>query len=229
MCWWGIWNILETTIYPGDFTMNMHVCLAVGYGLTLFLFIIEEPLAKMAIKMESKGFYYKLLWEDVVYVFVFAINVILWRGAWNTVSTYVFPDFEVGGWICLSIGSILMLSLQVFSYACAHGVAVDGSETGRDAIFPTRYLRVYMENWTKKKVIKSAKSPYCTILSSLSFQVLFMKKKVNSYNGFVCLFLIYLAQCQQIEYDILYDISKQSFVIKFNWLSKISFFTGHLR
>ena len=147
-----MWNFLGSFIFPDDATVSDFFCLGLGYALVLLLFLFEELLASMTLKMALHGFYYKLIWEDFIYTVIFFCTAILWRGGWNLTATYIIPDYKVGGWFCFSIGSVLLISMQLFSYVCCHGVAIDGNDPGRDAVFPTKYLRVYITSCLSKKV-----------------------------------------------------------------------------
>ena len=143
LTWRGLWNFLGSFIFPDDPQFSDLFCLGLGYGLILTVFLLEEPLAFVTLWMNEKGFYFKLIWEDIVYTTIFFCSAILWRGGWNLTAAYVFPDPQMGGWFCFSVGTFLMTTAQIFSLVGAHGVTVDGGEVGRDGIFPTKYLRIY--------------------------------------------------------------------------------------
>ena len=152
LSWQGMWNVLGSFIYPDDATFSDFFCLALGYALLFVLFLTEELLAAATVWISKHGFYCKLIWEDVVYTAVFICTGILWRGGWNLTATYVIPDIEVGGWVCFVLGSVLLISLQLLSFVCCHGIAMDGTEPGREAFYPTKYLRVYLHKYTEKQV-----------------------------------------------------------------------------
>ena len=57
---------------------------------------------------------------------------------------YIIADVEMGGWICFAVGSVCLTFLQVFSYVGRHDVVLDGGDVGRDAFYPTYYLRHYL-------------------------------------------------------------------------------------
>ena len=155
LSWRGMWNFLGSFIFPDDATVSDFFCLGLGYTLVLLLFLFEELLASMTLKMAMHGFYYKLIWEDIVYTVVFFCNTILWRGGWNLIATYIFSDYEFGGWFCLSVGSVSLISMQLFSFVFSHAITIDGSDPGRDAVFPTKYLRVYFTQRHMEKVRKN--------------------------------------------------------------------------
>ena len=81
--WRGLWNFEFAFIYPDDPQYGDHFCLVLGYILVIFLYSMEEPLAKGTLMMERKGFWYKVVYEDVCYFVIFALHGVLWRGAWN--------------------------------------------------------------------------------------------------------------------------------------------------
>ena len=57
---------------------------------------------------------------------------------------YIIADVEMGGWICFAVGSLCLTFLQVFSYVGRRDVVLDGGDVGRDAFYPTHYLRHYL-------------------------------------------------------------------------------------
>ena len=142
--WRGLWNFQLAIIYPDDIVYGDHFCLAVGFLLGIFMFLMEEPLAYLALKVEKYGFWWKLLYEDIVYFCIFFLHGILWRGAWNCTVHYMITDPEKGGWLCFCIGSVGLLLLQNFSYVGGMGVTVDGLDVGREAFYPTRFVRHYV-------------------------------------------------------------------------------------
>ena len=48
-------------------------------------------------------------------------------------------------WLLIAFpGTVLLMSLQQFGYVATCGCASDGFDEGRDAIFPTHFLRHYL-------------------------------------------------------------------------------------
>ena len=142
--WRGLWNFQLAIFFPDDIVYGDHFCLALGTALAVLMFALEEPLASGALAVEKHGFWWKLLYEDVCYFVIFFLHGILWRGAWNCTVHYLITDPEKGGWLCFCIGSVGLLVLQNFSYVGGMGVTVDGMDPGRDAFYPTRFVRHYV-------------------------------------------------------------------------------------
>ena len=142
--WRGLWNFQLSIFYPDDIAYGDHFCLVLGYALMIVVFLMEEPFAKGTLYFSKHGFWAKVIYENICYFVVFFAHGILWRGAWNSCVRYMITDPEKGGWLCFWIGSVGLLVLQNFSYVAGMGCAVDGSDEGREAFYPTFFLRYYI-------------------------------------------------------------------------------------
>ena len=144
--WRGLWNFQFSFIFPDDVKYGDHFCLAVGYAIMLVVFMVEELFAMGALYFTKRGFWFKVIYEDICYFVIFFAHGILWRGAWNCTVRYMITDPEKGGWLCFCIGSVGLLALQNFGYVSGMGCVVDSSDEGREAFYPTFYLRYYILN-----------------------------------------------------------------------------------
>lgn len=71
-----------------------------------------------------------LVYDDLVCLMVFVCEAFLWRGVWNLNATFMFSDLFLGGWVNHAAGTVILMSLQLFSY-----VGICGC--GRDDDTPT--------------------------------------------------------------------------------------------
>ena len=75
-----------------------------------------------------------LVYDDSVCLLLFACEAFLWRGVWNLNATFMIADLFLGGWINHAAGTVIMMTLQLFSYVGVCGCAVDddtNSEEGQ--------------------------------------------------------------------------------------------------
>lgn len=146
--WRSLWNILNTILQVFEDPVTGHwVSVGIGYASAIILFSLEELFAKVCLILEAKGSYYgKIAWEDFVIFITLLSNVFIWRGAWELDNVYVIQDTFLGGWVNLCAGTFLLSSLQLLSFVGACGVALDGDCRGREAIYPTHYLRVLLKS-----------------------------------------------------------------------------------
>ena len=119
-----------------------QVCLGVGVVLSVALHALDAPLRALSLVLEARlGRRARTAWEDLVYFVTFLSMAFLWRGAWNLDQHYILPDRLIGGWVHHVTGTALLIGLQLISFVGGCGCALDGTETARDGIFPTEYLR----------------------------------------------------------------------------------------
>ena len=147
--WRSGWNLYGHFWFPDDALKSDWTALIVGYGLCGFMFSLEQGLRKLTRAIQDRcedkrgGDVLRLLWEDFIYIVVYACHIFLWRGGWNLNARFLYADPLWGGLVNHVVGTTLLMSLQMFSYASAVGSAVDGSEPNGLAFWPTRYLRHY--------------------------------------------------------------------------------------
>lgn len=140
-----MWAVVEQIFSFTDAHTADWYCFAIGYSTCIVLFACEELIAKMTVYLEKKGHPWgKLAWENSIFCLTTFTLVFIWRGVWHLNVYYTISDPFVGGWMCLAIGTVLLMALQLFSFVGFTGCAVDGTATGRDAIYPTQYLRAYL-------------------------------------------------------------------------------------
>ena len=81
---WRSLFALYDLLFSDDTVTSELSCLALGFVLGATLLLLEEAFALMTVKVEREGFLYKLLLENACYLVIFAVNVLMWRGAWLT-------------------------------------------------------------------------------------------------------------------------------------------------
>ena len=64
-------------------------------------------------------------WDHIVNLTVVVCEGFLWYGLWRLNARFVIADPYVGGWVNHIIGTVLLIPLQLFSYAGSCGCSVD--------------------------------------------------------------------------------------------------------
>jgi hypothetical protein len=144
--WRGIWNIFDAFLLPSHHYMSDIISLVTGTAIIGVMFILQPPLAWVSEKLDAKSRMWKLIYEDFVFFIATWANLLLWRGAWDLCIEFFLPDPQTGSWVCHWIGTIGMMSLQVFNNVGLNGIERDGQYKGGEGIFPLYYLRVYLQD-----------------------------------------------------------------------------------
>ncbi|ELU04834.1 hypothetical protein CAPTEDRAFT_198494 [Capitella teleta] len=145
LLWRSMWAIVKQLFSSMDDHTSDWICFGIGYPSVAILFACEEPIAMLCVYLEKRGWHFaKLVWENAVFAVATCTLVFIWRGTWHLNVYYIISDPFLGGWVNLGIGTVLLVSLQLVSFVGFCGCSVDGTTPGRDGIFPTQYLRVYL-------------------------------------------------------------------------------------
>ena len=153
--WRGIWNVLDETLFPDNLLLSDVTSLALGYIILILLFLLEYPASRISSCLERKKLpTAKILFEDFVMAVATWGVLMIWRGAWDLLHSYFFPDKLVGGWVSHAIGVTGLLILQGFGNVGTNGIDVDGSYPGGAGIFQTRYLRLIFGKESEKKNVR---------------------------------------------------------------------------
>lgn len=119
--------------------------MVIGNGEMLF-----DALCQVSFRLRNHPFL-RLIWEDCIFTCVFFVETFLWRGGWNLNTLFIIQDPLVGGWVNHCIGTLLLMSLQVFSHAGACGCALDTtSRSEHGVLFGTKYLRHFYRHRIEK-------------------------------------------------------------------------------
>ena len=133
----GIWSFLISTV--------------AGYGLGIFVIILQFPFSKLVAIAEKRGFIFKLL---ATYLFLFITSlstVLIWRGTWNLVKVHLITGDFLGGWVCHVIAVLGFLFLMCFSTVESFDIGVDAEEPGGSGIIlPMDYFSVLIQRFEKQ-------------------------------------------------------------------------------
>ena len=157
--WRSSLTLLDAFLFPNDWMLSNVSSFVIGLAGSILLFALETPLNQLAnhIQRIRRSYWLRLLYEDAIFLTVFAAESLMWRGGWNLNAMFIIADPMVGGWVNHAIGTVLLLSLQLFSFVGSCGCARDGhdiaSETEVDSIYATKYLRVLDQYLRERKEV----------------------------------------------------------------------------
>ena len=138
-------------------------CVIFGVIGVFFFFSMQLKLASVSKWFERTYPHLKILriiYEDVVYLFVYVTLVLLWRGCWHMNMRYVFEDPNIGGPVNHCLGLVALLLLRTFSIIAGCGCIRDGGEALGGAFFPIQYLYIYTNPNLFDKVSFLKSPPY---------------------------------------------------------------------
>ena len=82
-----------------------------------------------------------LVYDDAVCLLLFACEAFLWRGVWNLNATFLLSDLLVGGWVNHAAGTVIMMTLQLFSYVGICGCALDDDPPADEGTYANDRIR----------------------------------------------------------------------------------------
>ena len=120
-------------------------CVIFGIVGIVFFFSIQLKLADGSKWLEKRYHLkiYRIIYEDIVYIFVYFTLILLWRGLWHMNQRYVITDPKYGGPLNHCLGLVALLLLRTFSIIAGCGCIRDGGEALGGAFFPIQYLYIY--------------------------------------------------------------------------------------
>ena len=140
---------MDKFLLPRHHVESDIISLILGYGLLGLMFLLQYPTAWVSAQFDACP-KVKIIFEDVIFLIAEWANLLLWRGGWDLCVHYIIPDPLMGSWISHLIGSVGLISLQVFSNVGLNGIERDGIYSNGEGIYPVKYLRVYLEHTFKK-------------------------------------------------------------------------------
>ncbi|ALC38284.1 fusl, partial [Drosophila busckii] len=150
IAWRGVWGIFDLTLFPRDKAKSSWGSLLIGY-LTVFVTIIIQPLMRYVCRRIS-GFF-KLIICDIYYLMIFFGAVNAWRGIWNLLDVYLYPDDRIlSFWITHIIPFLLLAALKCSNSILVRGVFIDAEGTGAECVLlPMNYVRLHFLRERRKK------------------------------------------------------------------------------
>ncbi|XP_034098972.1 uncharacterized protein LOC117564365 [Drosophila albomicans] len=151
IAWRGLWGIFDLTLFPQDKAKSAWGSLLIGY-LTVFVTFIIQPLMRYVCR-RINGIL-KLIICDIYYLMIFFGAVNAWRGIWNLLDVYLYPDDRIlSFWITHVIPFLLLAALKCSNSILVRGVFIDAEGSGADCVLiPINYVRLHFLRERRKKV-----------------------------------------------------------------------------
>ncbi|KAL7739240.1 hypothetical protein ACLKA6_008716 [Drosophila palustris] len=151
IAWRGLWGIFDLTLFPQDKAKSAWGSLLIGY-LTVFITFVIQPLMRYVCR-RINGIL-KLIICDIYYLMIFFGAVNAWRGIWNLLDVYVYPDDRIlSFWITHIIPFLLLAALKCSNSILVRGVFIDAEGSGAECVhLPINYVRLHFQRERRKKL-----------------------------------------------------------------------------
>ncbi|BFF95785.1 uncharacterized protein DMAD_13116 [Drosophila madeirensis] len=158
IAWRGVWGIFDLTLFPKDKAKSAWGSLLIGY-LTVFVTFLIHPLMRYVCRRISGIL--KLIICDIYYLMTFFGAVNAWRGIWNLLDVYLYPDNRLMSfWLTHIIPFLLLAAIKCSNSILVRGVFIDGDGTGAESVdIPINYVRLHFLRERRKKVSQSSTPP----------------------------------------------------------------------
>ncbi|XP_013107366.1 uncharacterized protein LOC106087031 [Stomoxys calcitrans] len=150
IAWRGLWGIMDLTMYPGEKAKSAWASLIMGYTTVALTFVLH-PIVRW-ISKRINGFF-KLVFCDIYYFAEFFGAVNAWRGIWNLLDVYVYPDnLILSYWLTHVIPFLVLAALKCSNSILVRGVFIDADGVGGECVdIPIHYVRLHFERERNKR------------------------------------------------------------------------------
>ncbi|XP_017032089.1 uncharacterized protein fusl [Drosophila kikkawai] len=157
IAWRGVWGIFDLLLFPRDKAKSAWGSLMIGY-LTVAVTFLIHPLMRYVCRRISGIF--KLIICDIYYLMTFFGAVNAWRGIWNLLDVYLYPENKLlSFWLTHLIPFLLLAAIKCSNSILVRGVFIDGEGVGAESVdIPINYVRLHFLRERRKKTAHSAES-----------------------------------------------------------------------
>ncbi|XP_054743504.1 uncharacterized protein LOC129248094 [Anastrepha obliqua] len=150
--WRGVWGIMDITFYPFDRKKSSWSSLILGYT-TVFITFVIKPIIRFVCK-KIDGIL-KLIICDMFYFLIFFGAVNAWRGIWNLLDIYLYPDNKIlSYWLTHVIPFLVLAALKCSNSVLVRGVFIDAEGTPDECVeIPINYVKLHFQRERNKKSI----------------------------------------------------------------------------
>ncbi|XP_067622486.1 uncharacterized protein fusl isoform X1 [Eurosta solidaginis] len=152
IAWRGVWGIMDLTFYPFDRKTSYWSSLILGYTIVLITFVIKPFIRCICNK--NYGIL-RLITCDLFYFLIFFGAVNAWRGIWNLLDIYVYPDNKIlSYWLTHVIPFLILAALKCSNSILVRGVFIDAEGTAEECVeIPISYVKLHFQRERYKKSI----------------------------------------------------------------------------
>ncbi|XP_002074275.2 uncharacterized protein LOC6651766 [Drosophila willistoni] len=150
IAWRGVWGIFDLTLFPTNKAKSAWGSLLIGY-LTVFVTFVIQPLMRYVCR-RIDGIL-KLIICDIYYLMCFFGAVNAWRGIWNLLDVYLYPDNRVlSFWLTHIIPFLMLAAFKCANSILVRGVFIDAEGPGAESVdIPISYTRLHFLRERRKK------------------------------------------------------------------------------
>ncbi|XP_030382855.1 uncharacterized protein LOC115630436 [Scaptodrosophila lebanonensis] len=162
IAWRGLWGIFDLILFPHDKAKSAWGSLLIGY-LTVFVTFIIHPLMRYVCR-RINGIL-KLIICDIYYFMNFFGAVNAWRGIWNLLDVYLYPDNPLlSFWLTHLVPFLLLAAIKCSNSILVRGVFIDADGPGAECVdIPINYVRLHFRR-ERHKTLRMQQSPPSTQL-----------------------------------------------------------------
>ncbi|XP_012280811.1 uncharacterized protein LOC105699936 [Orussus abietinus] len=148
--WRGTWIMFDMYLYPTNREYSAIGSLVGGYALVSATFCLQPAMEYVCGRLEGLP---RLITADAFLLVSFLGTVNVWRGIWNSLDLWLFPDRpELSCWITHVGCFVFLVLLNCSNSILVRGVYIDAEEEEGHCInFSCRYLRLFFKNEREKK------------------------------------------------------------------------------
>ncbi|KAH8248785.1 hypothetical protein KR032_003231 [Drosophila birchii] len=157
IAWRGVWGIFDLLLFPKDKAKSAWGSLLIGY-LTVAVTFLIHPLMRYVCRRISGIF--KLIICDIYYLMTFFGAVNAWRGIWNLLDVYLYPENKLlSFWLTHIIPFLLLAAIKCSNSILVRGVFIDGEGVGAESVdIPINYVKLHFLRERRKKSAHFAES-----------------------------------------------------------------------
>ncbi|XP_033127216.1 uncharacterized protein LOC117124976 [Anneissia japonica] len=134
--WRGVWECTDLILYPKNLGMSGIVSTASGYSLFLILLVLNPGVQRISHKLSSFWLLRLIVLQLYAFIQFIAVNS-MWRGIFNLLDAFVFPDSKLNRGITahvIGFGALIILGASRSTGQVSF--MVDGADESE----PVKYL-----------------------------------------------------------------------------------------
>uniref|UniRef100_A0A1A9WUD2 Fuseless n=1 Tax=Glossina brevipalpis TaxID=37001 RepID=A0A1A9WUD2_9MUSC len=155
IAWRGLWGVMDLTLYPHDKVKSARGSLVkvpmMGCITVTLTYILHPIIRWMCDHIDGIC---KLIICDIYYLAEFYGAVNTWRGIWNLLDVYVYPDNLILSYCVTHIVPFLLLAaLKCSNSILVRGVYIDAEGEGSDSVnIPINYIKLHFQRERDKRL-----------------------------------------------------------------------------
>ncbi|XP_076060917.1 transmembrane protein fuseless [Oratosquilla oratoria] len=152
--WRGAWVALDDLLFPDNTLYSAWGSMVLGLAVVVVVFMAQLAMIP-CLRRLSKGVC-KVLVEDIYHTICFVGAINIWRGVWNLLNIYLFPDmYVVSNWLTSVAGICVLMCFYCSNSILVRGASMDGALEGAKGVaFSTHYFRFFLRKRLRRDPIR---------------------------------------------------------------------------